>query len=40
VKQRTTRGGLRLSEIGLGTAQFGNLYHETTDAEAAGAVSK
>jgi len=40
VKQRTTRGGIRLSEIGLGAAQFGNLYRETTEAEAAGAVEE
>ena len=30
-------GGPQLTELGLGLAQFGNLYRETTDAEAAGA---
>jgi len=28
---------LGLTELGLGCAQFGNLYRETTDAEAHGA---
>ncbi|MCU1509418.1 MAG: putative oxidoreductase [Glaciihabitans sp.] len=36
---RATRRGLRLTELGLGAAQFGNLYRETTDAEAAEAVT-
>lgn len=32
-----TSRGLTLTELGLGTAQFGNLFHETTDSDAAGA---
>jgi D-threo-aldose 1-dehydrogenase len=35
---RATRRGLQLTELGLGAAQFGNLYRETTDAQAASAV--
>ena len=31
---RATRRGLELTELGLGTAQLGNLYRVTTDAEA------
>lgn len=38
MRQRATRRGLRLTELGLGTAQFGNLYRETTDAETRSAV--
>jgi D-threo-aldose 1-dehydrogenase len=38
MRMRATQRGLRLTEIGLGVAQFGNLYRETTDEEAAGAV--
>jgi D-threo-aldose 1-dehydrogenase len=38
MRMRATRRGLRLTELGLGVAQFGNLYRETTDEEAAGAV--
>lgn len=38
MRMRATRRGLRLTELGLGVAQFGNLYRETTDDEAAGAV--
>lgn len=34
MKTRSTHRGLELTEIGLGTAQFGNQYRETTDAEA------
>lgn len=34
--RRTLRNGLALTELGLGTAQFGNLYRETTDHEAEG----
>jgi D-threo-aldose 1-dehydrogenase len=37
VKTRSLRTGLALTELGLGTAQFGNLFKETTDEEAAGA---
>jgi len=33
VKTRSTLRGIELTEIGLGTAQLGNLYRETTDAE-------
>lgn len=38
MRESTLRGGLRLTALGLGTAQFGNLYRETTDAEAAGSL--
>lgn len=38
MRTRALRTGLELTELGLGLAQFGNLYRETTDAEAAGAV--
>jgi D-threo-aldose 1-dehydrogenase len=34
---RATRRGLELTTLGLGLAQFGNLYRETTDADAKGA---
>lgn len=30
---RSTHRGLELTEIGLGAAQLGNLFHETTDSE-------
>lgn len=33
------RNGLRLTELGLGGAQVGNLYRETSEEEAAGAVA-
>ncbi|CAN5123242.1 aldo/keto reductase [soil metagenome] len=33
MRQRATRRGLRLTELGLGAAQFGNLYRESSDAE-------
>lgn len=33
MKARSTQRGLELTEIGLGAAQLGNLYRETTDAE-------
>jgi len=39
MRTRATRRGLHLTELGLGAAQFGNLYRETTDEQAAGAVS-
>jgi len=39
MKTRATRGGLHLTEIGLGAAQFGNLFRETSDEQAEGAVS-
>lgn len=35
MKTRTTRGGLRLTEVGLGTSQLGNLYTETSEEDAA-----
>ena len=38
MKQTSVRGSLRVSELGLGTAQLGNLSRVTTDDEAAGAV--
>jgi D-threo-aldose 1-dehydrogenase len=38
MKRRALGRGPALTEIGLGVAQFGNLYRETTDAEARGAV--
>jgi D-threo-aldose 1-dehydrogenase len=38
MRTRATRRGLRLTELGLGAAQFGNLYRETTDQQAAAAV--
>jgi len=38
MKSRTTASGLSLTELGIGVAQFGNLYRETTDAESAAAV--
>jgi D-threo-aldose 1-dehydrogenase len=38
MRTRTLRTGHALTELGLGMAQFGNLYRETTDAEAAGAL--
>jgi D-threo-aldose 1-dehydrogenase len=38
MRTRATRRGLHLTELGLGAAQFGNLYRETTDEQAAGAV--
>jgi D-threo-aldose 1-dehydrogenase len=39
MRKRTLRNGLALTELGLGAAQFGNLYRETTEEEAEGAVS-
>ncbi|HEX4442756.1 MAG TPA: aldo/keto reductase [Galbitalea sp.] len=39
MRTRSTRSGLQLTELGLGAAQFGNLYRETTDEQAAGAVA-
>jgi D-threo-aldose 1-dehydrogenase len=39
MRTRATRRGFSLTELGLGAAQFGNLYRETTDEQAAGAVS-
>jgi D-threo-aldose 1-dehydrogenase len=39
VKTRTIRGGLRLTEVGLGTSQLGNLYTATSEEDAAEVVS-
>jgi D-threo-aldose 1-dehydrogenase len=39
MRTRATRRGLRLTELGLGAAQLGNLYRVTTDEQAAGAVA-
>jgi D-threo-aldose 1-dehydrogenase len=39
MRTRASRRGLQLSELGLGAAQFGNLYRETTDDQVAGAVA-
>jgi len=36
---RTLRTGTRLTELGFGAAQLGNLFRETTDEEAQGAVT-
>lgn len=36
MRTRATRRGLELTEIGLGAAQFGNLYRETSQAEVVG----
>ncbi|MEO3754153.1 aldo/keto reductase [Streptomyces sp. B6B3] len=36
---RTLRRGPALTELGFGAAQLGNLYHPTSDEEAAGAVA-
>lgn len=36
--KNTLRGGIQLSGLGLGVAQFGNLYRETTEQEAVGAI--
>ena len=38
MRERATKRGIELTELGLGAAQFGNLYRETTDAQVAGAV--
>jgi D-threo-aldose 1-dehydrogenase len=39
MRTRWTRRGLQLTELGLGAAQFGNLYRETTDEQAASAIT-
>ena len=39
MQTRATRRGLHLTEIGLGAAQFGNLFRETSDEQAEGAVA-
>lgn len=38
ILSRPLRDGIRLSEIGLGAAQFGNLYRETSDTASSDAV--
>jgi D-threo-aldose 1-dehydrogenase len=38
MQRRRLRNGLALTELGLGVAQFGNLYRETTDEQAESAV--
>jgi D-threo-aldose 1-dehydrogenase len=38
VRTRTLRDGTPITELGLGTAQLGNLYRETTEKEARSAV--
>lgn len=38
MRERSTRGGTRLTELGFGAAQLGNLYRETTELEAFAAV--
>ena len=38
MRRRALRSGLRLTEIGFGAAQFGNLFVETTDAASEAAV--
>lgn len=38
MRYRTTRRGLKLSELGFGAAQLGNLFRELTDEQARGAV--
>lgn len=38
MRQTTLRNGVSLTALGLGTAQFGNLYRETSEEEAAGAL--
>lgn len=38
MRTRATGRGLDLTELGLGTAQLGNLYRETTPEEVAGAI--
>ena len=37
---RATRRGLPLTELGLGVAQFGNLYRQTTDVDSTAAVEQ
>ncbi|MBA8817161.1 D-threo-aldose 1-dehydrogenase [Microbacterium halimionae] len=38
MKQRIWHGGITTTELGIGAAQFGNLYTETTDSESDDAV--
>ena len=40
MRSRSTVRGIRLTELGLGAAQFGNLYSETSDVQAANAVAE
>lgn len=39
MKTRTIRGGVTLTEVGLGTSQLGNLYTETSEEDAADVIS-
>lgn len=39
MKTRTTRGGVKLTELGLGTSQLGNLYTETSEEDASEVIS-
>jgi len=38
MRTRATRRGLALTELGLGAAQLGNLYRQTTDSEASATI--
>lgn len=38
MRTRATKRGLEVTELGLGAAQFGNLYRETTDEQVSGAM--
>src|SRR4051794_31584360 len=38
MRTRATRGGLELTELGLGAAQLGNLFRPTTDEEASATI--
>ena len=40
MRSRSTERGIQLTELGLGAAQFGNLYSETSDEQAANAVAE
>jgi D-threo-aldose 1-dehydrogenase len=40
MRTRATKRGFELTELGLGTAQLGNLYRETTDDEAAATIEE
>ena len=37
MKVNALKRGVRVTELGLGAAQFGNLYRQTTDEEVQGA---
>ena len=40
MRSRSTERGIQLTELGLGAAQLGNLYSETSDEQAANAVAE